>query len=92
MAESPPSVPGLTLRPAPLVSDIDALLAMQANAVMHSTAAQTHREFHEGISDILIKARDAHLGYSADCFSKFFFDHGFVMAETTDDTGSTNMM
>jgi len=84
LAANPPAVPGLTLQPASLVNDIDALLGgMRANAVL------THREFHEGISDILIKARDAHLAYSADCFLPFSFDHGFVFVDVVvDNTGN----
>ncbi|KAG0037475.1 hypothetical protein BGZ82_002474, partial [Podila clonocystis] len=77
LAENPPAVPGLTLKAAPIAQDIDALPGMNANAV------QTHREFHEAISNSMIKARDAHLAYSADCFLQFSFDHGFTMAEWT---------
>ncbi|KAF9575396.1 hypothetical protein BGW38_008230, partial [Lunasporangiospora selenospora] len=39
----------------------------------------TDREFHDGISAILAKARDGHLSYDADCFRTFIFQHGFVM-------------
>ncbi|KAG0085805.1 hypothetical protein BGZ93_001460 [Podila epicladia] len=82
LAKEPPSVAGLTLKAAPIADDIDELLAMRANAV------QTHREFHEAITDIMIKARDAHLSYSADCFLQFSFDHGFTLADLTANTGS----
>ncbi|KAG0236734.1 hypothetical protein BGX31_003826 [Mortierella sp. GBA43] len=40
---------------------------------------KTHREFHDGISRILSKARDGHLSYDADCFRAFRFQHGFFM-------------
>ncbi|KAI8605188.1 hypothetical protein EDD21DRAFT_350223 [Dissophora ornata] len=40
----------------------------------------THREFHDGISRILSKARDGHLSYDADCFRAFRFQHGFFMS------------
>ncbi|KAF9582265.1 hypothetical protein BGW38_000434 [Lunasporangiospora selenospora] len=39
----------------------------------------TDREFNDGISAILAKARDGHLSYDADCFRTFIFQHGFVM-------------
>ncbi|KAG0372747.1 hypothetical protein BGX24_012634 [Mortierella sp. AD032] len=82
LAASPPSVPGLTLKAAPVARDIDAL---RANTV------QTPRQFHEGISDIMIKARDAHLAYSADCFNQFSFDHGFTFADLIEDSGARSL-
>ena len=82
LAENPPSVPGLSLKPAPLVKDLDALLGM------HSNAIQTYRQFHEGIADILIKAHDAHLEYTVECFRQFLFEHGFLMADMIDNTGN----
>ncbi|KAG0377765.1 hypothetical protein BGX24_005506, partial [Mortierella sp. AD032] len=85
LAANPPLVPGLTLKPAPIAADIDALVGMRANAV------QTYREFHEGISDIFIKARDSHLAYSADCFNQFSFDHGFTFIDMIDDTGKRTL-
>ncbi|KAF9108996.1 hypothetical protein BGX27_008150 [Mortierella sp. AM989] len=39
----------------------------------------THREFHDGLSEILSRARDGHLSYDADCFRAFRFQHGFFM-------------
>ncbi|KAG0029196.1 hypothetical protein BGZ81_004018 [Podila clonocystis] len=89
LAENPPAVSGLTLNAAPIAQDIDALLGM--NASMNANAVQTHREFHEAISNSMIKARDAHLSYSADCFLQFTFDHGFTMAEWVDETGTRSL-
>lgn len=81
LAANPPSVPGLTFKSAPIVKDIDDFLAAP------STAALTDRAFHGGLSDILIKARDAHISYNANCFLTFAFDHGFVMGDMIDSSG-----
>jgi len=86
LAADPPAVPGLTLKTASIVSDIDAFLASP------TTAALTDRAFHEGLSDILIKARDAHLSYRANCFLAFSFDHGFVMGDMIDYSGSRTLL
>ncbi|KAF9291281.1 hypothetical protein BGZ88_006957 [Linnemannia elongata] len=45
----------------------------------------TDREFHDGISRILLKARDGHLSYDADCFRAFRFQHGFFMSHVVRD-------
>lgn len=45
----------------------------------------TDREFHDGISRILLRARDGHLSYDADCFRAFRFQHGFFMSHVVRD-------
>ncbi|KAF9288260.1 hypothetical protein BGZ68_000545 [Mortierella alpina] len=45
----------------------------------------THREFHDGISRILVKARDGHLSYDADCFRAFEFKLGFYISHIVRD-------
>ncbi|KAF9128929.1 neutral amino acid transporter [Mortierella sp. 14UC] len=45
----------------------------------------TDREFHDGVSRILLKARDGHLSYDADCFRAFRFQHGFFMSHVVRD-------
>ncbi|KAF9966600.1 hypothetical protein BGZ70_001858 [Mortierella alpina] len=46
---------------------------------MAASSPMTHREFHDGLSQILGKARDGHLSYDADCFRTFQFGLGFYM-------------
>ncbi|KAF9079477.1 hypothetical protein BGX23_003940, partial [Mortierella sp. AD031] len=46
----------------------------------------TDREFHDGLSRILLKARDGHLSYDADCFRAFRFQHGFFMSHVVRDS------
>ncbi|KAF9148384.1 hypothetical protein BG015_009875 [Linnemannia schmuckeri] len=45
----------------------------------------TDREFHDGISRILLRARDGHLLYDTDCFRAFWFQHGFFMSHIVRD-------
>ncbi|KAG0045475.1 hypothetical protein BGZ83_009329 [Gryganskiella cystojenkinii] len=80
MVETPPDVPGLTLIPVNVVKEVEALVG-SGGGTKSATAALTHRQFHEGIADIMIKARDAHLAYVMGCFSQFSFDHGFMTAD-----------
>ncbi|GJJ75799.1 hypothetical protein EMPS_08157 [Entomortierella parvispora] len=82
LAAGPPSAPGLTFKNASIISDIDAFVASPA------TSKLTDRAFHEGLSDILTKARDAHLLYAADCFLAFAFNHGFIMGDMIDYSGN----
>ncbi|KAF9928322.1 hypothetical protein BGZ67_007067 [Mortierella alpina] len=49
-------------------------------AVTAALFPMTHREFHDGLSSILGKARDGHLSYDADCFRPFEFKLGFYMS------------
>ncbi|KAF9360175.1 hypothetical protein BGX26_010314 [Mortierella sp. AD094] len=53
--------------------------AQHSKNILSATAPLTHREFHDGLSQILSKARDGHLSYDADCFRAFRFQHGFFM-------------
>lgn len=43
------------------------------------------REFHDGISKILLRTRDGHLSYDANCFRAFRFQHGFFMSHIVRD-------
>ncbi|KAF9949306.1 hypothetical protein BGZ72_008914 [Mortierella alpina] len=44
-----------------------------------ASSPMTHREFHDGLSHILKKARDGHLSYDADCFRTFEFNLGLYI-------------
>ncbi|KAG0329741.1 hypothetical protein BGZ99_000476 [Dissophora globulifera] len=61
------------------VEDLKAPEEKSTPPVLDTTTPMTHREFHDGLSRILSKARDGHLSYDADCFRAFRFQHGFFM-------------
>ncbi|KAF9545820.1 hypothetical protein EC957_010448 [Mortierella hygrophila] len=63
--------------------DTKILEAQRAWGGIHTK--MTDREFHDGISRILLKARDGHLSYDADCFRAFRFQHGFFMSHVVRD-------
>ncbi|KAF9911036.1 neutral amino acid transporter [Linnemannia zychae] len=63
--------------------DVDTLEAQGAWGRVFTK--MTDREFHDGISRILLKARDGHLSYDADCFRAFRFQHGFFMSHVVRD-------
>ncbi|CAO3575046.1 unnamed protein product [Mortierella alpina] len=68
-------------------SNQDKTSAAQTTSAMEMIASfpMTHREFHDGISQILGKARDGHLSYDADCFRTFQFELGFYMSHVVRD-------
>ncbi|KAG0055786.1 hypothetical protein BGZ83_007366 [Gryganskiella cystojenkinii] len=45
----------------------------------------THREFHDGLTQILGKARDGHLSYDADCFRAFRWQQGIFISHVVRD-------
>lgn len=77
LAANPPDIQGFELQTAAITQDIDNLL---------KSPSLTPREFHEGISDALDRARDAHLSYSANCFTDAFtFDNGLFFGDFVQD-------
>ncbi|KAG0212894.1 hypothetical protein BGX28_005356 [Mortierella sp. GBA30] len=48
-------------------------------------APMTHREFHDGLSGIILRAHDEHFSYNADCFRAFKFRLGFIMENVVRD-------
>ncbi|KAG0298453.1 hypothetical protein BGZ98_000203 [Dissophora globulifera] len=62
------------------VENLNAPEETSTPSVLDTTTPMTHREFHDGLSRILSKARDGHLSYDADCFRAFRFQHGFFMS------------
>ncbi|KAG0252458.1 hypothetical protein BGZ95_006640, partial [Linnemannia exigua] len=63
--------------------DAGMLEAQRAWGSVHTK--MNDREFHDGISRILLRARDGHLSYDADCFRAFRFQHGFFMSHVVRD-------
>ncbi|KAF9974491.1 hypothetical protein BGZ73_002087 [Actinomortierella ambigua] len=89
LAANPPQVDGLTLQEAAIVQNLNDL-----DAYVHGTPPpeMSPRAFHTAISDILIRARDAHLAYRVDCFEKFQFDFGFLIGQEWDSVTLANVL
>ncbi|KAG0266857.1 hypothetical protein BG011_000472 [Mortierella polycephala] len=61
------------------MDDVETAFTSSASAQEPRSEAMTDREFHDGLSRILIRARDGHLSYDADCFRAFRYQQGLIM-------------
>ncbi|KAF9974488.1 hypothetical protein BGZ73_002084 [Actinomortierella ambigua] len=83
LAADPPVIEGFSFGAVRITEELDNLLS-KAIPSAGGLPTMTPRQFHTEISRIMIRAKDAHLGYQADCFSQFNFDFGFYMGEEWD--------
>ncbi|KAG0262684.1 hypothetical protein DFQ27_002202 [Actinomortierella ambigua] len=90
MAADPPEIEGMSFPEATISDDLDDLLDEATDSSRGKP--MTPREFHDKIRNIMIRAHDAHLGYQASCFSKFYFEFGFYLGEEWDDERDENVI